>query len=117
MTHSSQAPLSIVQKFKEVLLLRSPENVGPYRLVKSVIRQTRVMGVIFFKIRTIGLPWTDSSFVQEGERTGAELIGTQELIVLRDNVDAFCYPLDINAAFKLRNHYQFCHPSGLVSAT
>ena len=32
-----------------------------------------------------------------------------------DNVNAFCYPLDINAAFKLRNHYQFCHPSSLVS--
>ena len=68
--HSSQAPLSIVQKFKEVTLLRSPENVGPYRLVQSVIHQTRYGGYLFQDSDDWSSLDRLELLLQEGERTG-----------------------------------------------
>jgi len=96
-------------------LLRSAENVGPYRLNQSVIGQTAYDAYLFQDADDWCTLDRLELLLEEAEKSCADWVGTQELMYQRHNVEAFCYPKDVNESFKIRFHYQFCHPSSLVS--
>jgi glycosyltransferase involved in cell wall biosynthesis len=112
---SAKAPLEMVQKFKSVTLWRSPENVGPYRLIQSVIEKTGYDAYLFQDADD----WSSwdrlERLLEEAEKTGAEMVGSQELMYFKDSVLRNNYPLDVNAAVAGHPAYALLHPSSLVS--
>ena len=44
---SPEPPIDIIKKFNQVTLVRSAQNVGPYRLVQSAIEQTKFDAYLF----------------------------------------------------------------------
>jgi hypothetical protein len=108
-------PVSIVEKFKRVALWRSPKNVGPYRLIQSVMEVTRYDAYLFQDADDWSSIDRLERLLAEGEKTGAELIGTQELLYLNENLFPNAYPLDGNQALQESYGYTLLHPSSLVS--
>ena len=115
---SGDPPLEIVRRFPQVTLLASAENVGPYRLVQQVMNDTEYDAYMFQDADD----WSSSDRLElllaEAERTGAELIGTQEVRIGCDIADAwtFNYPLDVNEELRRRPHFfGLLHPTSLVS--
>jgi hypothetical protein len=53
--------------------------------------------------------------LKEGERTGAEWIGTQELMYFEDIIHACRYPLDLNATPQASIRHPFCYPGSVIS--
>ncbi len=112
---SSRPPLEIVRKFNQVTLLRSPDNGGPYRLLQSVIDQTRFDGYLFQDADDWSSRDRLERLLQEAERTGAEWIGAQEFMYFENSVHAPRYPLDLNAIRESAIRHPFCYPSSLIS--
>jgi len=112
---SERPPLDIVEKFKGATLWRSPANVGPYRLIQSAIEQTRYDAYLFQDADDWSSIDRLELLLAEAERTGAELIGTQEVMYLQENAFPNTYPLDVNQALLKYSAYSLLHPSGLVS--
>lgn len=111
-------PVEIVSRYPQVTLLESSENVGPYRLVQQVMNDTDYDAYLFQDADD----WSSADrlelLLREAERTGAELIGTQEVRVGCDVGDAwtFNYPLDVNEALRAVPYkYALLHPTSLVS--
>jgi glycosyltransferase involved in cell wall biosynthesis len=113
--HTGDPPVDIVEKFKQVTLWRSPENVGPYRLIQSVMEATQYDAYLFQDADDWSSIDRLERLLAEGERTGAELIGTQELMYLSENLFPNAYPLDANLALQESYGYALLHPSSLVS--
>ena len=114
---SPEPPRDIVARFPAVTLLRARENGGPYRLVQSVIDGT---GFDAYMLQDADDWSTDDRLalqLAEAERTGAELVGTQEIQVGRPpgGASAVCYPLDASGSFRRHHDCQVLHPSSLVS--
>jgi hypothetical protein len=55
------------------------------------------------------------ALLREGERTGADWIGTQELMYFEDIIHAVRYPLDLNGASQAKIRHPFCYPSSVIS--
>ncbi len=112
---TDDSPVDIVKKFKHVSLWRSPENVGPYRLIQSVMEATRYDAYLFQDADDWSSIDRLERLLAEGERTGAELIGTQEFMYLSENLFPNAYPLDGNLVLQESYGYALLHPSSLVS--
>ena len=115
---SPQAPTEIVDRFPDVTLLRSPENVGPYRLTQAVIDTTGYDAYLFQDADDWSAPRRLELLLAEAERTGAELVGCQGVRILAAEGEALPYtsPLDANAALVARpTSNPLHHPSSLVT--
>ena len=118
--NSSTPPLDIVQRFPQVTLMTTAENVGPYRLIQQVIDGTDFDAYMFQDADDWSSADRLESLLREAERTGAELIGSQELrLICTTGADrqlrAVCYPLDVNRALAERPGHPLLHPTSMVS--
>jgi glycosyltransferase involved in cell wall biosynthesis len=97
---SALPPVEIVRQFPQVTLLAAVENVGLFRLMQQVISDTSYDAYLLQDADDWSAQDRLAIFLAEAERTGAELIGCQELRLSCDEGDEFpiCYPLDVNAA-------------------
>lgn len=112
---SPTPPVDIVGKYGRVTLLESPENVGPYRMLQSVIDRTDFDGYMFQDADDWSSLDRLERLLAEAERTGAEWIGTQELMYFDETIHALRYPPDINHAAPNGLRHPFCYPSSLIS--
>ena len=112
---STEAPLEILRKYPAVTLLRSNENVGPYRLLQTVIGLTKFDAYMFQDSDDWSSLDRLEALLAEAERTGAEWIGTQELMYFEDTLHAIRYPLDVNKAPHASIRHPFCYPGSLIS--
>ena len=112
---SPVSPLGIVRQFPQVTLLKSPENVGPYRMIQSVIDRAGFDAYLFQDADDWSSLDRLEKLLGEAERTGAEWIGTQELTYFQDSIQALRYPLDLNAAPREGLRFPFCYASSLIS--
>ena len=115
--HSGEPPVEITRRFPQVSLLATEENVGPYRIVQEVIDRTGYDAYLFQDADDWSTRDRLESLLAEAERTGAGLIGSQELRVVHDTGEVFpvCYPVDVNAALAVRPAHPLLHPTSLVS--
>ncbi|HJT26727.1 MAG TPA: glycosyltransferase [Pyrinomonadaceae bacterium] len=114
---SPHPPVEIVRRFPTVTLLAAAENGGPYRLIQEVINNTRYDAYLFQDADDWSTFDRLELLLDEAERTGAELIGSQELRVLCDSAEILpCrYPLDVNAALAVRPAHPLLHPTSLIA--
>jgi hypothetical protein len=114
---SLRPPREIVARFPEVTLLRCRETVGPYRLVQAVVEATAYDAYLFQDADDWSTRERLEVLLAEAARTGAELIGSQELRVLagRDAILPVLYPLDVNAALAESLGHPLLHPTSLIS--
>jgi hypothetical protein len=114
---SPHPPIEIARKFPQVTLLTAAENGGPYRLIQEVINNTRYDAYLFQDADD----WSTSDrlelLLNEAERTGSELVGSQELRVLCDSREVLpcLYPLDVNAALAVRPAHPLLHPTSMIA--
>ncbi len=115
---SGAPPIDIVARCPSVTLLAAAVNVGPYRLIQQVIDDTNFDGYLFQDADD----WSSSDRLEvllaEADRTGAELVGCQEIVILCDRAEArpMGYPLDVNGY--LRSHpgaFALVHHASVVS--
>jgi hypothetical protein len=115
---SPRIPVDIVRRFPRVTLLRSPRNVGPYRLVQSVIERTAYDAYLFNDADDWSAPRRLAELLEEAGRSGAELVGSHEVRVLCDQGDVIqvAYPPDVNAVLRAQPcAFPLLHPTSLVS--
>ena len=113
-------PLEITSRYPQVTLLKaiSTTNVGPYRLSQQVIYDTVYDAYLFQDADDWSSPDRLERLLTGAERTGAELIGSQELRVLVREGEAvpFTYPLDANAALReVPTSFPLLHPTSMVA--
>jgi glycosyltransferase involved in cell wall biosynthesis len=116
--HSGTPPLEIVRRHPGVTLLRSDENVGPYRLVQQVIDDTDYDAYLFQDADDWSAPDRLERLLEHAEREGADMIGSQEVRIFCDEPQAIPiqWPLDGNEPFKERaTAFPLLHPTTLVS--
>lgn len=115
--NSELCPIDIVQQFPEVELLRSPTNVGPYRLIQQVIEETNYDAYLFQDADDWSTTNRLENLLKKAEQTGAELIGTQEWRVNEEQqtLTPVYYPLDVNTALAEKPGHPLLHPTSLVS--
>lgn len=112
---SPVSPLEIVREFKNVTLLRSPENSGPYRMLQTAIDRTDFDGYMFQDADDWCVVDRLEKLLAEAERVGAEWIGTQEFMYFEDSIHALRYPLDLNSTPQAAIRHPFCYPSSVIS--
>jgi len=118
--HSPSPPLDIVKRFPGVTLMTTAENVGPYRIIQQVIDGTDFDAYLFQDADDWSSTDRLESLLLEAERTGAELIGSQEMrVICTTGADrqlrAVCYPLDVNLALSQKPGHPLLHPTSMVS--
>ena len=115
---SEVPPVDIVERYPEVTLLHSDENVGPYRLVQQVIESTTYDAILFQDADDYSTSERVEKLLEHAERTGAELIGTQEVRVFCEEPEVLpiAWPLDPDAVFAERpTAFPLLHPTSMVS--
>ena len=117
---SGPPPVEIVEQFPSVTLLkaRNDENVGPYRLVQQAIDDHAYDAYMFQDADDWSSEDRLERLLERAGRTGAELIGSQEVRVLcaQGDVVTFAYPLDVNRALlDAPSSFPLLHPTSLVS--
>ena len=112
---SPSPPLDILKKFPMVTLWRAPENVGLFRLIQSAMERTTYEAYMLQDADDWSALDRLECQLNEAERTGAEWIGTQELMYFDDMIHAVRYPLVLNPGLGEALRTSFCHPSALVS--
>jgi hypothetical protein len=112
---SVKPPRSLVEKFKTVTLWRSKENGGPYRLIQSAIEKTGYDAYLFQDADDWSSRDRLERLLEEAQRSGAELVGSQEMMHLKESVFPNQYPLDVHQALREAPTYALLHPSSLVS--
>jgi glycosyltransferase involved in cell wall biosynthesis len=116
--HSGEPPLDIVRRHPGVTLLRSDQNVGPYRLVQQVIDDTDYDAYLFQDADDWSAPDRLERLLEHAEREGADMIGSQEVRIFCDEPQAIPiqWPLDGNEPFQERaTAFPLLHPTTLVS--
>lgn len=110
-------PAQIVAQFSGVSLYRSSVQVGPYALVQSLIDQTDFDAVMFQDADDWSARERLALLLAEAERTGAELVGCQEIRVdeINGNCYAVCHPLDVSRAVAGEIGITLLHPTSLLS--
>lgn len=110
-------PLDIVRAFPGVTLLASVENVGPYRLVQSLINATRFDAYMLQDADDFSTVDRLSSTLDYGGRYQAELVGTQELRLFLGNeqIAMVAYPIQAHLALAMTPGRPILHPSSLIS--
>lgn len=115
---SDDPPLRTVQRYPVVTLLHADRNVGPYRLVQQVIDETDYDAYLFQDADDWSAPERLELLLRGAERSGAELIGTQEIRVFCDEPEVvpIPWPLDVHAQFEEKpTAFPLLHPTSLVS--
>jgi hypothetical protein len=114
---SGNPPVTIVEEFPSVTLLRAPHQVGPYRLIQQVIDDTNYDAYLFQDADDWSTSDRLSNLLHAAEVSGAELVGTQELRVFEEEskLNPVVYPLDVNAALAEKPGHPLLHPSSLVA--
>ena len=113
---SPAPPRDIVAGFPTVTLLRARENGGPYRLVQTVIDGTDFDAYMLQDADDWSTDDRLALQLAEAERTGAGLVGAQELRVDEaGSVAAVCYPLDAGRLLAAKPDCHVLHPTSLVS--
>ena len=115
---SDAPPVEIVERYPAVTLLHAERNVGPYRLIQQVMEDTDYDAYLFQDADDWSAPDRLEQLLEAAERTGAELIGTQEMRVFCEEPEAVPieWPLDVNARFADRaTAFPLLHPTSLVS--
>ncbi|MGB2709963.1 MAG: glycosyltransferase family 2 protein, partial [Conexibacter sp.] len=115
---SEQPPLEIVERHPSVTLLHADRNVGPYRLIQQVIEETDYDAYMFQDADDWSAPERLELLLAAAERTGAELIGTNEVRVFCDEpeVAPIDWPLDVHAQFAAKpTAFPLLHPTSIVS--
>ena len=114
---SADPPVEIARKFPQVTLLAAAENSGPYRLIQEVINNTRYDAYLFQDADDWSTYDRLELLLAEAERTGAELVGSQELRVLCDSAEVLpcLYPFDVNAALAVRPAHPLLHPTSMIA--
>jgi len=115
---SASPPLEIVQRHPRVTLLHAERNVGPYRLVQQVIEETDYDAYLFQDADDWSAPDRLEKLLAAGERTGAELIGTQEIRVFCEEpeVAPIAWPLDVHKQFAVKpTAFPLLHPTSIVT--
>jgi hypothetical protein len=102
-----------VRAFPQVTLLSSAENVGVYRILQQVIHETGYDAYLMQDADDWSTYNRLELLLAEAERTGAELIGTQELRISWEDgeIRPVCYTRDVNAALRARP-LSFCLLNG-----
>jgi hypothetical protein len=92
-------PVEIVRQFHQVTLLAAAENVGLFRLLQQVINDTAYDAYLFQDADDWSAQDRLAILLAAAERTGAELVGCQELrIFCEDGKEVpVCFPFDVNA--------------------
>lgn len=111
-------PTECVKQFPGVTLLQSAENVGPYRLIQQVIDHTAFDGYMFQDADD----WSGSRRLElllaECERSGAELVGCQEMRLFPGGIDAEAHRFPADGRELILSGavgYPVLHPASLVS--
>lgn len=115
---SGQPPLDIVRRHPHVTLLHAERNVGPYRLVQQVIEETDYDAYLFQDADDWSAPDRLEKLLAAGARTGAELIGTQEIRVFCEEpeVTPIAWPLDVHKQFASKpTAFPLLHPTSIVT--
>lgn len=115
---SKEPPLEIVKRHPGVTLLHAERNVGPYRLVQQVIEETDYDAYLFQDADDWSAPDRLEKLLTAGERTGAELIGTQEIRVFCEEpeVTPIAWPLDVHKQFAVKpTAFPLLHPTSIVT--
>jgi glycosyltransferase involved in cell wall biosynthesis len=115
---SDVPPMDIVRRFPAVTLLRATENVGPYRLIQQVMNETTYDAYLFQDADDWSAADRLEALLREAERTGAEMVGGQEVRVrcMDGEILPFPRPLDANAALaEDPASFPVLHPTSLVS--
>jgi glycosyltransferase involved in cell wall biosynthesis len=115
---SDAPPLEIVARHPRVTLLHAERNVGPYRLVQQVIEETDYDAYLFQDADDWSAPERLERLLAAGERTGAELIGTQEIRVFCEEpeVAPIAWPLDVEREFGAKpTAFPLLHPTSIVT--
>lgn len=98
-------------------LLKSSENVGPYRVVQQVIEETCYHAYLFQDADD----WSSSDrlekLLEKAISTGGQLVGTQELRIFKkdNNLIPVRYLLDVNQALTKKPGHGLLHPTSLVT--
>ncbi|HEX5365072.1 MAG TPA: glycosyltransferase [Acidimicrobiales bacterium] len=115
---SEDPPVDIVAAHPGVTLLHAAENVGPYRLVQQVIDATVHDAILFQDADDWSAPERLERLLEASARTGAELVGSDYVVLdtQRWSARRHLFPLDANAALRRHptGHAQH-HPAGLVA--
>lgn len=112
---STHSPLEIVKKFPSVALFRSPENVGPYRLLQSMIDQTQFDGYMFQDSDDWSSLDRLELLLREAETGCADWVGSQEIVYFSDAIHTLRYPLILKDSPQSLMRYPFCYSSSLIS--
>jgi glycosyltransferase involved in cell wall biosynthesis len=106
---SLEPPKNIAEQFPQVTLLASSENVGPYRLIQEVINSTDFDAYLFNDADDWSSRERLDTLLADAERTGAELVGSQEVRILCNESDSVLrsFPVDVNQAL---SEYPHCFP-------
>jgi glycosyltransferase involved in cell wall biosynthesis len=115
---SEHPPLDIIERHPRVTLLHAERNVGPYRLVQQVIEETGYDAYLFQDADDWSAPDRLEKLLAAGERTGAELIGTQEIRVFCEEpeVTPIAWPLDVHKQFASKpTAFPLLHPTSIVT--
>ena len=112
-----EPPVHLLEQFPSVALYRTVDRVGPYALVQSLVDLTRFDAVLFQDADDWSSRDRLALLLAEAERTGADLIGSQEIRVdeIFGRVYATCYPLDANRALSIGPGHPLLHPTSLIS--
>ena len=114
---SPSPPREIVAGFPAVTLLAARENVGPYRLVQTIIERTRFDAYLFQDADDWSSDDRLALLLDGAERMGAALIGSQEICFDETGrrVLSSLYPPDGTRLLGDRLMAPILHPSTLVS--
>jgi Glycosyl transferase family 2/Sulfotransferase family len=115
---SPEPPVGIVRDFPSVTLLHAPENAGLFSVLQQAIEATDFDGYMFQDADDWSGPRRLELLLAEAERTGAELIGCQEMRIFPEQMDAepHIYPVEVNARIMENpSCYGVLHPSSIVS--
>ncbi|MCI0582294.1 MAG: glycosyltransferase, partial [Chloroflexi bacterium] len=83
--HSASSPAQIVGRFDGVTFLRASTNVGPYRLLQQIVRDTDCDAYLLQDADDWSACDRLSLLLGAAEASGAEVVGCQELRVMDDD--------------------------------
>ncbi|HEX2024615.1 MAG TPA: glycosyltransferase [Acidimicrobiales bacterium] len=115
---SPHPPLDVAGRYPEITFLRATENVGPYRLVQTVIDRGGFDAYLFQDADDLSHPERLATLLDVAEAHGADIVGSHEVELDASGPEARerDYPLDVNAAL---SHdpiaFALLHPTSLVS--
>ena len=114
--NSPEPPREIVQRFPEVTLLATRVNIGPENILHDVIR---TMDYDAYLVQDAD-DWCAVDRLEhsllEAERTGAELVGGQEMRIMEGTeIILQTHPLDVNQSLCENIAHAVCHGTSLIA--